>query len=125
MIDAHGQRIGYMCIDGNMVPGKLVNGYCYVELNGNDWKNSNFSVLRKPASSNVVYRLLQVQDWYNYNTTDAKQFIRQNGVTSGAQQGGEFQYHCYVVEGHTGSSSFGHYNVSDHFRPSFPNRHTA
>lgn len=111
MNDAHGTRIGYICTDTNLVPGKLVNGYCYVELNGNDWRNSDYYVLKaQSATSQTQYRLLEVQEWWRYNASSAQQFIRQYGVTSGAMLGGEFQYHCYVKEGHTGRSAFGHYN---------------
>lgn len=112
LIDAHDARIGYFCHDGNLVPGKLINGSCYIAFNGNDYRHEEYNVLRNPTPSfpPSQYKLLAIHNFLQFNQGEAKQFIKDLGVTPGGMYQGNYMYHCYVLEGHTGRSAFGHYN---------------
>ncbi|GLR69108.1 hypothetical protein [Agaribacter marinus] len=107
--DAHGIKDGYICTDTRLVPGKLVNGYCYVEHNGSGFKNSQYYALETPSfSSGLAFALFDITLSGNVHT-GYLDFIREYGVTLGGQDSGDYLYHCFVREGHTKRTAFGKY----------------
>lgn len=85
------------------VPGKLVDGVCYVEWKGKEYGNEKFYLLKNPTfSDRVNYKLTQV-------TSSSKDFIIENGVTGGATDAGHYSYHCVIKIITNGQQTLGKY----------------
>ncbi|WP_215396868.1 DM9 repeat-containing protein [Rheinheimera oceanensis] len=67
------------------VPGKLIEGVCYVEWKGKEHANRSFYVLK--GNNYEAVRL----------TAANKNFILQNGVTPGTIDEGNYVYHCSIL----------------------------
>ncbi|GAB3038911.1 DM9 repeat-containing protein [Bowmanella dokdonensis] len=81
-----GKTIG-ICTDthSRRVPGKIVDGSCFVEWDGKEYKNDEFFILRSSSG----YR------WTSVNQEN-KNFILNAGVTPGTTDEGNYVYHCRI-----------------------------
>ncbi|AZZ96951.1 hypothetical protein [Pseudoalteromonas sp. R3] len=77
-----------ICIDATSrkVPGVIKDGYCHVEWDGRNWKNSDYYYL----SRNYDYEWRKINKGYQ---------LRGDEVTAGGWDKGAYVYHC-VAEGY-------------------------
>lgn len=100
----------YFCTDATSrrVPGKLIDGFCYVEHNKKEWKNDKFYLLEKKLNQ---FPQITYEDKTQI-TTGNFDYIIQNGVTGGAIDNGYYSYHC-IIEIYNGNKTLGKYIPSN------------
>ncbi|AOT10602.1 DM9 repeat-containing protein [Pseudoalteromonas luteoviolacea] len=83
-----------ICIDNSSrkVAGKIINGSCYVEHNGKNWKNDSYKYLAYDKS-------------YTWREVHSNYRLQGDEVTAGGWDSGEYVYHC-VAEGWHGDRSY-------------------
>lgn len=96
----------YFCTDATnrRVPGKLIDGYCYVEWKGKEYRNDKFYLLKRKVHQfpRITYedKTLITQENFDY--------IIKNGVTGGAIDDGYYSFHC-IIEIYNGNKTLGKY----------------
>lgn len=73
----------WFCADFRKVPGKLVDGNCFVPWKGKQYVNSSYYVLLNPPSGTPKYQL--------GNPSGGQEM-----VTAGGMEWGDFTFHCVV-----------------------------
>lgn len=81
----------YICIDdtSRRVPGKVIDGRCWVEWNGKGYANTDFKILTTPAS--------RWESISGGNRDEVKALILDKGITNGIIERGEYVFHCRVT----------------------------